>query len=131
AAALQQRCRPGDRALLLYSPGLEFIPALFACFAAGVIAVPAAPPRLELVVDGLRPLELVAENCRPAVILVGGDSAEVMRRACTQSTLLSSVANLQTDTVDEARALEYCPVQLTRDRPALLQYTSGSTGDPR
>src|SRR4051812_33780555 len=36
--------RPGDRALLLYSPGLEFIPAFFGCLYAGVIAVPAYPP---------------------------------------------------------------------------------------
>ena len=33
--------KPGDRALLLYPPGLEFIEAFLACLAAGVVAVPA------------------------------------------------------------------------------------------
>ena len=37
----------GDRALLLYPPGIEFIPAFFVCLYAGVIAVPAYPPRPE------------------------------------------------------------------------------------
>ena len=37
--------RPGDRALLLYPPGLDFIAAFFGCLYAGVVAVPAYPPR--------------------------------------------------------------------------------------
>jgi acyl-CoA synthetase (AMP-forming)/AMP-acid ligase II len=35
----------GERALLLYPAGLEFITAFFGCLYAGVIAVPAYPPR--------------------------------------------------------------------------------------
>src|SRR5438045_3456066 len=45
AAALREHgVRAGDRALLLYSPGLDFIPAFVGCLYAGVIAVPAYPP---------------------------------------------------------------------------------------
>src|SRR4051794_20244842 len=47
AAALRTSLVPGDRALLLYPPGLEFIAAFFGCLYAGVIAVPAYPPRLK------------------------------------------------------------------------------------
>ena len=35
----------GERALMLFPPGLEFVKALYGCFYAGVIAVPAYPPR--------------------------------------------------------------------------------------
>ena len=47
AGYLQGRCRirSGDRVLLLYPPGLEFVIGFFACHAAGAIAVPAYPPR--------------------------------------------------------------------------------------
>ncbi|HEY2163863.1 MAG TPA: AMP-binding protein, partial [Gemmatimonadaceae bacterium] len=46
ASVLRDRgVRPGDRALLLYPPGLDFIPAFFGCLYAGVIAVPAYPPQ--------------------------------------------------------------------------------------
>src|SRR2546430_14269146 len=36
--------KPGDRAILLYPPGLEFVPAFFGSLYAGVIAVPCYPP---------------------------------------------------------------------------------------
>ena len=45
ACALQSRNLAGERALLLYPPGLEYITAFFGCLYAGVVAVPAYPPR--------------------------------------------------------------------------------------
>ncbi len=45
AAHLREATTPGDRAVLLYGPGLEFVSAFLGCLAAGVIAVPAYPPR--------------------------------------------------------------------------------------
>ena len=46
AAALQAACTPsaGARVLLLYPPGLDYVAALFGCFYAGAVAVPAYPP---------------------------------------------------------------------------------------
>src|SRR3954454_4535728 len=44
AATLQERAAPGSRALLLYPPGLAFLPAFFGCLYAGVTAIPAPPP---------------------------------------------------------------------------------------
>src|SRR5919205_2192134 len=47
AALLQDHhVAPGERALLLYPPSLEYVAAIFGCFYAGVVAVPAYPPRL-------------------------------------------------------------------------------------
>ena len=45
AAALQHSGASGERALLLYPPGLEYIAAFFGCLYAGVVAVPVYPPR--------------------------------------------------------------------------------------
>ncbi|MGK7876454.1 MAG: AMP-binding protein [Xenococcaceae cyanobacterium] len=45
AAYLQSIVNPGERALLLYQPGLEFIAAFFGCLYAKILAVPAYPPR--------------------------------------------------------------------------------------
>src|SRR5262245_60537255 len=47
AAWLQDQAAPGARALLLYPPGLEFIPAFFGCLYAGLVAVPACPPHAD------------------------------------------------------------------------------------
>ena len=45
AGQLQSVCQPGDRALLLHPPSLDYIAAFFGCLYAGVVAVPAYPPR--------------------------------------------------------------------------------------
>ena len=44
AATLQTMTRKGDRALLIYPSGLEFVAAFFGCLYAGVVAVPAPAP---------------------------------------------------------------------------------------
>jgi acyl-CoA synthetase (AMP-forming)/AMP-acid ligase II len=45
AAHWHENGNPGDRALLLFGPGLDFIIAYFGCMLAGVIAVPMMLPR--------------------------------------------------------------------------------------
>src|SRR5438067_526296 len=45
AAALQKMRHTGERALLLYPPGLEFIAALFGCFYCEVLAIPTSFPQ--------------------------------------------------------------------------------------
>ena len=66
AAALGRTVRPGERALLLYPPGLDFVAAFFGCLYAGVIAVPAYPPRSARRMP--RMLAILAD-ARPAVAL--------------------------------------------------------------
>ena len=44
AALLQFSAGAGDRALLLFPPGLDFIAAYFGCLYAKIIAIPAYPP---------------------------------------------------------------------------------------
>ncbi len=44
----------GERALMLFPPGLEFVKALYGCFYAGVIAVPAYPPRKNRSLDRIK-----------------------------------------------------------------------------
>src|SRR5712691_3945309 len=62
AARLQARCRPGDRVLLLYPPGLEFISAFFGCLYAGMVAVPAYPPNLSRADRALPMLRAIASD---------------------------------------------------------------------
>src|ERR1051325_8679620 len=45
AATLQKIAATGDRVLLLYPPGLDFISAFMGCLYAGIVAVPAYPPK--------------------------------------------------------------------------------------
>src|SRR5215469_8668876 len=66
AASLLLHCNPGDRALLIYPPGLDYIVALFACMYAGVIAVPSYAPRPN---RPMTRLEAIVSNSEPKVVL--------------------------------------------------------------
>src|SRR5690606_2387216 len=82
AARLQQHCAAGERALLLYAPGLDFMPAFFGCLYAGVVPVPASPPFRGLSADPLAAVRGIAADCRPAVVLTGGTGGESIEDLC-------------------------------------------------
>ena len=76
AARLRESLAPGDRALLLYPPGLEFIAAFFGCLYAGVIAVPAYPPRPKDRSQGR--LRAIARDAEPrAALIISGASVSI------------------------------------------------------
>src|SRR5829696_6945102 len=70
AARLQRLGLAGERALLLYPPGLEFVCGFLGCLYAGVVAVPAYPPRSARMLPRLRS---IAGDSRPAVALTTSD----------------------------------------------------------
>ena len=61
ATSLQSLIAKGERALLLYPSGLEFITAFFGCLYAGVVAVPAYPPRRNQKMSRLQALVIEAQ----------------------------------------------------------------------
>jgi acyl-CoA synthetase (AMP-forming)/AMP-acid ligase II len=135
AAALSGRAGPGDRALLLYAPGLEFIPAFFGCLYTGVVPVPAYPPRLDRLAQSWQVLHGIAVDCWPAVVLTsqkvaalfGGGGATPhlgdLPWICTDALGPESYPAL----ADLPGAHGPCPP----DALAFLQYTSGSTAAPK
>src|SRR4051794_30966137 len=76
AARLQELGMRGERALLLFPPGLDFIVAFFGCLYAGAVAVPAYPPRLNRPQESLRG---IVRDCRPRAVLA--PSSLIARRA--------------------------------------------------
>ncbi len=66
AVHLQERQLAGQRALLLYPPGLDYLSAFFACLYAGVIAVPVYPPHRNR--PDLR-LQAILRDAQPAIAL--------------------------------------------------------------
>ena len=127
AAALAANNQPGDRALLLYPSGLQFVAAFFGCLYAQVVAVPAYPPRNNQ--RGSRLAAIIAD-AQPAAIL--GTSAVIAKlRARPPERLDTGSARLlATDGVDEL-ASDWQEPQADSSTVAFLQYTSGSTSDPK
>jgi acyl-CoA synthetase (AMP-forming)/AMP-acid ligase II/acyl carrier protein len=127
AARLQLELKPGDRALLVYPAGLEFIEAFFGCLYAGVIAVPATYPKPK------RPmprLQRIALDCDAHVAL---STAQTLTTLDPDLLSADAATNqwLATDELSDELAKLWQPPAVTEDALALLQYTSGSTSDPK
>ncbi|MGW1073723.1 fatty acyl-AMP ligase [Streptomyces sp. NPDC002537] len=123
AAALRARVRPGDRVLLLHPHGPEYVAAFLACLYAGAVAVPANPPDTPA---GAARVAAIVHDARPALFATVTEHLADYR----SNPGLRGVPGLATDTVDDSEAAAPGRSTAAGDT-AFLQYTSGSTGDPR
>ncbi len=128
AAWLQARFPAGERVLLLYPVGLDFVAAFAGCAYAGMIAVPAPLPgdfRHQR-----RRVEAIARDAGVAAVLTDAANDEAVE-AWMAAEGLGSVARLATGDDAAADPDAWRPVRDDADALLLLQYTSGSTGDPK
>jgi acyl-CoA synthetase (AMP-forming)/AMP-acid ligase II len=128
AATLQRMGASGQRALLLYPPGLEFVTAFFGCLYAGVAAVPAYPPRSA---RNLPRLLEIARDARPVLALTTAEIKKAVGGLAAQVPELGKLNLVVTEEVPPADAEAWTDPQVTAATLAFLQYTSGSTAAPK
>jgi acyl transferase domain-containing protein/acyl-CoA synthetase (AMP-forming)/AMP-acid ligase II/SAM-dependent methyltransferase/acyl carrier protein len=128
AAVLQERGLAGQRALLCYPAGVEFLVGLFGSLYAGAVAVPLYPPRAH---RGDARLDSIVDNCDAAIVLTTDAVCRDFQRLTAFTPRLRGIPCLSTSDLPPARAENWCDPQSPRDALAILQYTSGSTGTPR
>jgi len=124
AASLQAQHLEGERVLLLFPQGLEYLIALFGCFYAGVIAVPAYPPRNN---RNLKRLLSIMADCNARYFLTDRACAAHMQQmkqdfSAYQFLVYEDLGRTDADWKERA---------VKADDIAYLQYTSGSTGNPK
>jgi amino acid adenylation domain-containing protein len=126
ASQLQSNAACGDRALLIYPPGLGFIVAFLGCLYAGIVAVPVDMPRRN---QRTQRLQKIVGDTQAKVILSVREVLPMLRDNFPSDC---SVEFLATDTL-ATNGLNhlYVPPEISSDSLALLQYTSGSTGNPK
>jgi acyl-CoA synthetase (AMP-forming)/AMP-acid ligase II/7-keto-8-aminopelargonate synthetase-like enzyme/acyl carrier protein len=117
----------GERVLLLYPPGLEYVAAFLGCLYAGVIAVPAYPPRLN------RPasrLQAIAADSKATVALTTTHILSNLERRIAHAPEMKLLLWLATDDGKGSAREWRCP-EINGNTLAFLQYTSGSTSAPK
>src|SRR5579864_5339133 len=126
-----------DRLLLAYPPGLEMICAFFGCVRAGLIPVPVYPPSSRGFQGALYKMVHIAKDCQAAGILTSKDYLGSLKTNLARSGV--SASGVDVDYISSLRWL------VTEDfvdtvsdetfngasKILFLQYTSGSTRDPK
>ncbi len=128
AVKILEKHRPGSRGLLLYPPSIEFVSGFFGCLYAGCICVPAYPPRRNR--KGARILG-IAEDCQAQFALTTADTISQIRKDEGTKAETNSLAFIGSDTIDRSLAIQYTDLPIPPSDLAVLQYTSGSTGQPK
>jgi natural product biosynthesis luciferase-like monooxygenase protein len=128
AVSIKEMGASGERILLLYPPGLHYVAAFFGCLYAGAVAVPAYPPRLN---RSLMRLRSIVADAQVAVALTVSQVLSKMRPLLSQDPDLKSLKWMTTDQLAENECEVWQEPPLDSETLALLQYTSGSTGQPK
>lgn len=147
-----QGIKLGDRVLLIYPPGLELIAAFFGCLYAGAIAVPVYPPVSAKLV---KKIKYIVKDAKPAMILSTQEINKKIKslywfKKIINLPLINSVAKrywqkkisltewdfdsipwLSSNTIDMTQQSTWQKNTVDKNTIAFLQYTSGSTGDPK
>ncbi len=125
---LRRKLPAGERALLLYPPGLELIVGFFGCLYAGMVAVLAHPPRGRRT---LPRLAAIVADAAPGAVL--SQTVEMRRIAAwaKQVEALARVELIASDALAEELADGWRDPRSEPQTLAFLQYTSGSTAAPK
>jgi len=131
-ALLQSLTKVGDRALLLFPPGLDFITAYFGCLYAGVLAIPTYPPHPAQPERNLSNLLRIAADAKPSLALLPSLLFDAIIAKNSVREEFGNLKLLATDRDDiDVWSTQWRQTKIETNDLAFLQYTSGSTTTPK
>ena len=118
----------GERVLLLLPPGPDYVVSLLGCLLAGVTCVPAYPPRFN---RPMMRLIKIVEDAQAKFALSSDAIVRNVQRRNNGFPQLACLRWLSIEQIDSGAALPEVKTESSLDAPAIIQYTSGSTSDPK
>ncbi len=128
AVLLQSKDATGKPVLLLLQPGLDYVVAFFGCLYAGAIAVPAYPPFSQRMVPRI---EAMLQDSQAPIVITTSDTIISIQRCLVHIPQLDRLEWIVIDTVTPDLAENWHQPAISGESIAFLQYTSGSTANPK
>ncbi|TVQ76723.1 MAG: fatty acyl-AMP ligase, partial [Phycisphaeraceae bacterium] len=131
ATRLQDMDLVSQRVLLAYPDGLDFIVGFFGCLYAGCVAVPTCLPHCRT----LDRFHAIAADARARLVLSTATAAArhlaMIEQGRGRSESTPPIPWLASDEIPSALAERWAMPEITAETLAMLQYTSGSTSQPK
>lgn len=123
---------PGDRIALIYPTGIDFFAALFGTLLAGAVPVPLYPPvRLGRLDEYFRRTARMLELARARLVLADPRVQRILGEAIAIAQPPFGCKTLDQLPKAASAAVSFPPVPIRPDDLALVQYSSGTTVDPK
>lgn len=130
---LKNKMAVGERLVLLYPPGLEFITTFFGCLYAGVVAVPIHSPDPKEFKKAENLLKVILEDSEAQGILTTASMMSVIQENLEAFLLERNISVLETTNIRQVKDVidNFHFEKIPDEAIAYLQYTSGSTSNPK
>ncbi len=128
AGYLQMVGKRNDRVLLFFQPGLDYIIGFFACLYAGMVPVPSYPPKVNR--TDIR-IETMLQDAGASIVLTVESILVKMEKLFETKPSLRDIKRIDFTGIPEDSINNYKPVYVHPEELAYLQYTSGSTSNPK
>ena len=128
AGLLARGVARGEPVALMLPTGIDYLQSFMGVLAAGAIAVPLYPPaRLDRIAEYLQRQSRILANAEARLLVAMPEALPVARLLRATAPTLGEIV-----TTDRLRAASRAALPtVTASDAALVQYTSGSTGDPK
>jgi acyl-CoA synthetase (AMP-forming)/AMP-acid ligase II len=128
ASFLLSISKPGERALLIYPSGLDFVRAFYGCLYSGIIPIPTNPPGRN---SSMQRLLRISKDAQASIALTTNEFVKYFDQEIKEFPDLRSLKWISHDNFASGLASLWKKPDITPDSIAFIQYTSGSTTTPR